>query len=77
LPGVPASTVPAVDTSSGPTQLSAAVAPESTKAVAHSSVAGFAPATVTTGGVVSVTCTERTTCAAWLPAWSAALYVTA
>ena len=47
----------AVVTGSGPTQLSAAVAPGSTNAVAHSTVAGFGPSTVTTGAVVSATCT--------------------
>ena len=70
---MPVLTAPLTVTGSGPTQLSAAVAPGSTNGVAHSTVAGFGPSTVTTGAVVSATCTLRTTGAAWPPAASAAL----
>ncbi len=57
--------MPVSATAREPAQLSAAVAPRSTNGFAHSMVIGFAPITLTTGGVVSVTFTARTTGVAW------------
>ena len=71
LPGMFTSTAPVVTTAQRLAQLSVAVAPGSMNAVAHST-AGFAPTTLTTGAIVSVTCTVRVTGVAWPPAWSTA-----